>query len=89
VTVPHGPESVSLTEVQGFCKRIGLDPNTVQQLEISPYGLYVTYFATDGDGHKLSDGRDAATHRIFVRFDEEASDDDPPAGRRGSAAGQS
>jgi len=81
VTVPSVPEWVSRSTVVAFSKGLGLDPSDVQGLDFSPYGLYVTFFATDETGHKISDGRDVATHRIFVRFGEEASDDDPASGR--------
>jgi hypothetical protein len=80
--MPSVPASVPRPTVASFCKSLGLDPSDVQALEFSPYGLYVTFFAVDETGHKLSDGRDAATHRIFVRFGEEVSDDDRPAGQR-------
>lgn len=80
MSLPGSPERVARGHVTAFCKLIGLEPDTVQMLEISPYGLYVTYFATDSDGHKLSDGRDAATHRIFIRFGEEVGDDDRSSG---------
>lgn len=86
MTVPSVPESVPRPAVVDFCKSLGLDPSDVQALEFSPFGLYVTFFATDDTGHKISDGRDAATHRIFVQFGEGASDDDRPSGQRGSAA---
>jgi hypothetical protein len=82
VTIPSVPERVSRAAVVDFCKNVGLDPGDVQSLEFSPYGLYVTFFATDETGHKVSDGRDAATHRIFVQFGEEAIDDDSASGQR-------
>jgi hypothetical protein len=75
VTLPSVPESVSREAVIAFCETLRIDPTDVQALEFSPYGLYVTFFATDATGHKISDGRDAATHRIFVRFGEEVSDE--------------
>ncbi|GAA1065201.1 hypothetical protein [Streptomyces asiaticus] len=79
MTQPSVPESVSRDAVVDFCKSLGLDPSDVQGLEFSPYGLYVTFFALNATGHKISDGRDAATHRSFVQFGEEASDDDRAA----------
>ena len=88
MTAPF-PESVPLSAVPTFFRRLGVDPRFVQALELGTWGMYLTLLAKDADGRKLFDGRDAATHRIFVRFDEEVPDGDPPAGRGGSAAGQS
>jgi hypothetical protein len=76
------PESLPRTPVMAFVKALGLEPRDVQGLEFGPFGLYVTLLATDDEGRRLSDGFDAATHRIFIRFGEEASDDDRPPGQR-------
>ena len=80
MTVPSVPGSVPRPAVVDFCRSLGLDPSDVRALEFSPYGLYVTFFVKDDTGHKISDGCDAATHRIFVQLGEEASDDDRPPG---------
>lgn len=66
MNAPHIPDPIPLAQVAELCKRLGLDPSYVEALEFRTFGLYVTFFATDDEGHKMSDGQDAARHRIFV-----------------------
>ncbi len=81
MSVPDVPESIPRPVAWAICHSLGLEPSSVRGLEFGTYGLYVTFLATDSDGQRLSDGRGPATHRIFVRFGEEAGDVDPTAPR--------
>lgn len=83
MSAPHIPDPIPFAEVTELCKRLGIDPGEVESLEFRTFGLYVTFLATNDAGRRLSDGQDAARHRIFVPFlREEISDDDRPPGQR-------
>lgn len=66
------PDPIPRSVVVDLCERLGLDPITVQALEFTPFGLYVSFAVISPRGGKLSDGKDAATHRIFVPYKDES-----------------
>lgn len=67
---PDIPASVARDEVLAVCRQLGFDPKLLVSLEFGGYGVYATLFFTDDEGHKVSDGNDAAKHRIFVPINE-------------------
>lgn len=66
------PDPIPRSFVVDLCERLGLDPITVQGLEFTPFGLYATFSVRGPKGGKLSDGHDAATHRVFVPYEDQS-----------------
>ena len=69
---PPLPDKVQRQAVISFCTEIGLDANLVAGLEFTVYGVYVNYYATDSEGHRLSDGSGPALHRVYIPLDNQA-----------------
>ncbi|MFJ5644036.1 hypothetical protein [Streptomyces sp. NPDC093223] len=83
MTTLHIPDPIPFPRVAELCAQFDLDPKRVESLEFRPFGLYVTFLVADDEGRRLSDGHDAAKHRVFVPYLREgASDDDRPPGQR-------
>jgi hypothetical protein len=72
--VPEIPASVARDDVLAVCRKLGFDPKLLVSLDFKVGGVYATIYFTDDEGHRVSDGEDAARHCIFVPF----ADDEVP-----------
>lgn len=68
MTAPTIPGPIPFEWVRELCEKMGLEPGELESLEFTAFGMYVTFFATNEDGHKMTDGRDVALHRIYMPY---------------------
>jgi hypothetical protein len=68
---PEIPDSVARGDVLAFCRRLVFDPKLLVSLDFKVGGVYASIYFTDDEGRRVSDGEDAARHRIFVPFAED------------------
>ncbi|MFC8276268.1 hypothetical protein ACFUJR_27805 [Streptomyces sp. NPDC057271] len=66
VQLPTVPDVVPRAALRTICDALGLPPDDVRSLDISPDSVMVSLHARDEQGHKLAAGDDAVVITVSI-----------------------